>query len=107
MHVTDPLAGGVPVYAVVCGSVWQAARLDASVKATSLAALQAQYDKLQVKLQKTEREEKTVVKTLTETSTEISTLKVRTPTIHKYLVLWSVCVCVCVCAFVTVHHPTH
>jgi hypothetical protein len=63
----------VPVYGV-CG---QAVRADVAAKTTAMASLQSQFDKLQIRLQKTEREEKSVVKSLNDTHSEATTLRVR------------------------------
>jgi hypothetical protein len=55
----------------------QVAKLDVGVKLSSLNSLQSQYDKLQVKLQAKEREEKALSRTVSDAHGETATLRVR------------------------------
>jgi hypothetical protein len=54
----------------------QVARLDVGVKLSTIASMQSQYDKLQVSLQKSQREEKLAAKTVSEAHAESAALRV-------------------------------
>ncbi len=54
----------------------QGLRSEVAAKASALAVLQGQFDKLQIRLQKIERDEKEKAKSLTDTHSEATTLRV-------------------------------
>lgn len=55
----------------------QVARLDVGVKLSTIASMQSQYDKLQVSLQKSQREEKLAAKTVSEAHAESAALRMK------------------------------